>query len=643
VTFIADSVAVDVPHGENLLRAAMAADVHITAPCGGGGTCGKCRMIIESGSVRTRPSSRLSAEEQDKGYVLACVSEVVEDIEVSIPPEARPGAAPTSADTRRVPNAILSAEERAERVPEIDDEPPVLTRVLRLDEPSLTDNASDLTRVQHALRRTHSIEDAHVSLDTVRSLPGALREGEWDVSVFIAQDCDGTSRVCGFLPGTVEGTTYVAAVDVGTTTIEVALVDVSTGEVVAQGAEYNDQVALGEDVITRVIAGSSDEGLADLQDRVAATIARIMDDFCKRMPLDATQISCYVAAGNTVMTQLLLGVTPENIRSTPYVPAATSFPWTDAASVGLPGHPGTQLITMPCPASWLGGDIVAGVLASGMPWSDHLTLLVDIGTNGEIVLGNKDWLVACSCSAGPAFEGAGISHGMRAAKGAIEQVRIDAETLEPMILTIAGSEPIGICGSGLIDCVSELFLSEAIGRDGLFARENADRIRESDTGREYVLVWAEESGIDGDIVISETDIENLMRAKAAIHSGIEVLLESVDVTIEQVDEVIVAGGFGHYLDLEQVTTLGMVPEIPAERYRFIGNASLLGAELAARSQTMLAKAQEIAEMVTYIELSVNASFMDMYVSSLFLPHTDLTLFPKTEELRAQRHRAREVV
>ncbi len=412
---------------------------------------------------------------------------------------------------------------------------------------------------------------------------------------------------------------------------------------VAQGAEYNEQVALGEDVITRVIAGSNDEGLADLQRRVVATITTIMEGFSERIPLATERVSCYVAAGNTVMTQLLLGVTPENIRSTPYVPAAMAFPWTNARSIGLPGHEGTQLITMPCPASWLGGDIVAGVLASGIPWSDRLTLLVDIGTNGEIVLGNQEWLVACSCSAGPAFEGAGIAHGMRAAKGAIEQVRIDTETLEPMILTIGGSEPLGICGSGLIDCVSELFLSEAIGRDGLFARDDADRIRESDTGHEYVLVWAEESGIDSDIVISETDIENLMRAKAAIHSGIEVLLESVDVTIEQVDEVIVAGGFGHYLDLEQVTTLGMVPEIPAERYRFIGNASLLGAELAARSQTMLARAHEIAEKVTYLELSVNAGFMDMYVSSLFLPHTDLTLFPKTEQLRAQRHLAREMV
>jgi uncharacterized 2Fe-2S/4Fe-4S cluster protein (DUF4445 family) len=636
-------VAVEVPHGENLLRAAMAADVHVTAPCGGGGTCGKCRMLVEDGAVDTRTSSRLSTEDQEKGYVLACVTDVIEDISVRVPPEARPGAAPRSADTRRKANVILSAEERAERVPEVDDEPPVITRVLHLDEPTLADNASDLTRVKNALRRKHSIEDAAVDIEAVRSLPRALRQGDWDVSVLVAREREKHPRVCGFLPGGPNGTTYVVAADVGTTTVEVALIDAADGSVVAQGAEYNAQVALGEDVITRVIAGSKDDGLADLQGRVASTIGSIVEDFCRRIPLDASRIACYVFAGNTVMTQLLLGITPENIRNSPYVPAARDFPWTTANSVNLPGHAGTQLIAMPCPASWLGGDIVSGVLAAGMPWSDRLTLFVDIGTNGEIVLGNKDWMVACSCSAGPAFEGAGISHGMRAARGAIEQVRIDTETLEPMILTIGGSEPVGICGSGLIDCVSELFLSEAIGRDGLFARDDVERIRESATGREYVLVRADESGVDGDIVITETDVENLMRAKAAIHSGIQVLLESVDVTIDQVEEVIVAGGFGHYLDLDQVTTLGMVPEIPVERYRFIGNASLLGAELAARSKTMLDTAHEIAEMLTYLELSVNAGFMDMYVSSLFLPHTDLTLFPRTEELRQQRHTAREVV
>jgi uncharacterized 2Fe-2S/4Fe-4S cluster protein (DUF4445 family) len=642
VTFIPDDVSVEVRDGENLLRAAMAADVRISAPCGGSGTCGKCRVVVESGSVEAQGSSKLSEEEIAAGHVLACVSTVVGDVSVRIPPESRPGDAPTQRDSQRTPNVTLTAEEHAARLPDTsEDEPPVAQRVLHLKEPDLSDNSSDLSRVRQGLRRTFQLDEADIPLEAVRTLPSALRTGDWDVVALIAEEDTCRPRVAGFRAGADTGG-HAVAVDVGTTTIEVALVDMVSGEVVAHDAEYNSQVALGEDVITRVIAGSNAEGLEDLRTRVVATICEIVAALCETADVDSQTITHYVAAGNTVMTHLLLGVSPAAIRETPYTPVASSFPWTSAVDAGLPGNSATQLIALPCPASWLGGDIVSGVLSTGIPWSDALTLFIDIGTNGEIVLGNKDWLVACSCSAGPAFEGAGISHGMRAAAGAIEQVRIDTETLEPMILTIGGAPALGICGSGLIDCVSELFLSGAIDRDGKFTREDSERIRHTKTGREFVLVRSEESGTDSDIVITEPDIENLMRAKAAIHSGINVLVESVDIDVDQIDEIVIAGGFGHYLDLERVMSLGMVPELPANRFRFIGNASLLGAELVARSAAMLEQARSVASMLTYLELSVNAGFMDMYVSSLFLPHTNLSLFPETERLLSERTAERAV-
>jgi len=642
VTFEPSGKTIDVHEGEVLLRAAIAADEQITASCGGDGTCGKCRMLVEAGSVETQSSSRLVDEDAEKGYVLACMSSVRGDVTVRIPAEAQSSKAPMAGENRRVPNALLSAEEHVARVPHDQSGPPVAARVLSLTAPDLANNSSDLARVRHALKREYGICEAHISAQTLKALPAVARMGEWTVTALMAEPSEGVPTISAINPGDTTGRQFAVAVDVGTTTIEAALVDLFESKTLGHHAEYSDQIALGEDVITRVIAGSTDEGLEDLRMRAVATIRRITERLCAEHGVSPTEINSYVAAGNTVMTHLLLGISPANIRTSPYVPVASSFPWTGAVEAGLPGGPGTQLITFPCPASWLGGDIVAGVLASGIPWSDKLTLFVDIGTNGEIVLGSKDWLAACSCSAGPAFEGRGITHGMRASTGAVELVRLDTETLEPMLLTIGGAKPLGICGSGLVDCISELFLCGALNRDGTFLRQDSNRVRQGERGTEYVLVWASESGTGRDIVITETDIENLMRAKAAIHAGIDVLLETVDVEPHDVDEVVVAGGFGHYLDIERVMNLGMLPELPAERFQFIGNGSLFGARLASKSRGLLARAQRVADMMTYVELSVNASFMDMYVSSLFLPHTDLHLFPRTEAKHAERATTRTV-
>jgi uncharacterized 2Fe-2S/4Fe-4S cluster protein (DUF4445 family) len=396
-------------------------------------------------------------------------------------------------------------------------------------------------------------------------------------------------------------------------------------------------------VISRVIASAKPGGLEEMHSLVLGTVRALVERCLAETGTDVEDIVSYYVAGNTVMTHLLLAITPEHIRTSPYVPVASTFPWMRAQELGLPAGRATRLIALPCPASWLGGDIVSGVVAAGMPWSERLTLFIDIGTNGEIVLGNSEWLVSASCSAGPAFEGGGILHGMRAADGAIEQVRIDDETLEPSILTIGGSKPLGICGSGLIDCVSELFLSGAIERSGRFRTDlDSPHLRETESGIEYVLVDAENSGTGHAIVLTEADIDNLVRAKAAIHAGINVLVESLDVGFDAIEEVVIAGGFGHYLDLERVMAIGMVPELDPERFVFIGNSSLLGATLVAGSREVLKTARRTAEMMTYLELSVNAGFMDHYMSALFLPHTNIGQFPSAEALLRQRSSARAV-
>lgn len=643
VTFEPDDVTVHVKDGENLLRAAMMADVLVTASCGGDGTCGKCRMIVEEGSVDTRHSSKLSKTQVAQGYVLACLTTVTGNTTVRIPPESRPGTAPSRARSGRVANTVLSAQDCNARIPARRDSAAITKRLVEMGPPDLTDNASDLTRVRQALRRQHKLNDVHIPIEAVRDLPYVGRDGDWKLTAITADPSGSTPSVTGFEPGDQTGRAYGLAVDIGTTTVEVSLVDLTSGVVLANAAEYNAQVARGEDVITRVIASAKDDGLKELQRLVIDTITRLTESVCSDADVDTDSIIMYVAAGNTVMTHLFLGVSPQHIRVSPYIPAAAQFPWVSARELGLPGHSGARVATIPCPASWLGGDIVSGVMASGMPWSDKLTLFVDIGTNGEIVLGNKDWLVACSCSAGPAFEGGGILHGMRAASGAIEQVRIDATTLEPVILSIDNAKPLGICGSGLIDAVSELFICGALDRNGtLNADLESERIRMGDHGREYVLVNSDESGTGEAIVLTETDIENLIRAKAAIYAGISVLAESLDLTLDRVEEVVIAGGFGHYLDLERVMAIGMIPELPLERFSFIGNGSLLGARLATHSRGMLKRASRVAEMVTYLELSVNAAFMESYVSAAFLPHTDTTLFPCSEQMLEARKLERAV-
>ncbi len=640
ITFISDDTSIEVAEGENLLRAAMLADVAVRASCGGDGTCGKCRMVVESGSVATRASSKLSADDRDRGYVLGCMATVTEDVVVRIPAESRPGAAPVRGRGRRVPNRVLSVEDRAERVPVTKGAPPLSKRLVAMTAPNLSDNRSDTTRLTHALEREHELPHAMMTLDAIRDLPAAARDGDFAVTATVWS----TSRHAAVLrvePGDTTARQYALAVDVGTTTVEVALVDLIAGRVLAQAAEYNAQVSRGEDVISRVIAASKPEGLTDLEDLVVRTISKLATQVCAKAGVHPEELLAYIAAGNTVMTHLLLGVSPASIRTAPYVPAASSFPRASARDVGLPAGDRTQLIALPCPASWLGGDIVAGVTAAGIPWSDKLTLFIDVGTNGEIVLGNREWLVSCSCSAGPAFEGGGISHGMRAAEGAIEQVRIDPLTLAPSILTICCERPLGICGSGLIDCISELFLAGALERSGKFKTDiDSPYLRHGERGLEYVVVSPEDSGTGSAIVLTEADIENLMRAKAAIFAGISVLVESLDLSLSDIEEVVVAGGFGHYLDLERITVLGMVPEVDPERFVFLGNGSLLGAELVARSTEMLETARRVAEMTTYLELSVNAGFMDSYVSALFLPHTDLGIFPRTEAILAEKARER---
>lgn len=631
VHFISEDTSVDVKEGEDLLRAAMAADVQVTASCGGEGTCGKCKVRVDSGEYETEPSPKLSDEARERGYVLACHTKVMGDLEVHIPAESRPGSVPARS-AKRTGSTVLVSDEFDSFQARLSVDPPVVRSGIRMNPPDLSDNSSDAQRLLSALRRDRGASGIEIDLPAMRALPDAARDGGWAVVATVLRTLR-EDRVVAIAPGMPRGAGFAIAVDIGTTTVEAQLVDLSDGHITSQAAEYNAQVGRGEDVITRIIAGSTPDGLAEMQGLVLRSIRGLVDRLLEAAGVEPEEIVAYVCAGNTVMTHLLLGVSPANIRAKPYIPAASRFPWITASELGLAGSETTLLHCLPCPASYVGGDIVGGVMASGIPWSDKLSLFVDIGTNGEIVLGNREWLAACSCSAGPAFEGGGVLHGMRCAAGAIEQVRIDRETLEPMLITSGRTRALGICGSGLLDTMSELFLAGAIDRSGKFDRDSGNpHIRSGEHGMEYVLARAEDTATQADIVLTEVDIENLIRAKAAIFAGIGVLLESVDIEFSEIEQVFIAGAFGHYLDLDRVMTIGLLPELDRGRFTFIGNGSLIGARMVATSRKMLEVAENVAKRLTYLELSVNASFMENYVSAMFLPHTDLSLFPRSENL-----------
>ncbi|MBK5093073.1 MAG: DUF4445 domain-containing protein [Actinobacteria bacterium] len=643
VCFYPANVCMEVPKGENLLRAAMQADVHINASCGGDGYCGKCRVIIEKGEVEQKLQAKLTEEEAKQGYALACSSTVESDLDVRVPIESQLGDKRVLERKPPIPlkGYTLSAKDWAERLPQWELNPPTTKIRLLLEKPTIEDNLSDGERIKRELSRLVGLKDVVIDYPMLQALPGLIRASSFDVTVTVL-DRGQEIRAVRLEKGDTSPRQAAIAIDLGTTTISTQLVDLQTGEVIAEAADYNGQITYGEDIITRIIYSTRATGLAKLQSAAVNVIWNLVQQLVEKTGTEFCSITHLCISGNTVMIHLLLGIDPRYIRVDPYIPVATHFPWIKASNIGIRIASGVYLRCTPCVASYVGGDIVAGVLASGMFNSEKLTLYIDIGTNGEMCLGNKDWLLSCSCSAGPAFEGAGVKHGMRATSGAIEQVRINEATYEPMIITIGNRRPIGICGSGLIDVLAELFLAGVIDERGKVNVEiDTQRTRQGDSGGEYVLAWADESGTNRDIVITDVDIDNLIRAKAAIFAGINILLEEVSIDFDQVEEILIAGAFGRYIEIDKAIIIGILPDIDTDKIKFVGNGSLLGSYLMALSKNMIAEADKIADMMTYLELSTNPRFMDQYISALFLPHTNVEDFPTvTRRLEEARKRGR---
>jgi uncharacterized 2Fe-2S/4Fe-4S cluster protein (DUF4445 family) len=630
VRFLPDGKEARVPQGETVLAAAEAAGVYVNSICGGDGLCGKCRLIIQHGEVISEPTALLDRDEIRRGYILACQSRVESDLRVEVPPETRLTGKPAFAPEEVLRFGGASPEGEEAKSYALD---PLCTKMfLPLPPPSLEDNLADLDRVYREISRHRSDAVRQSGLITVQSLATLLRKNDFRITATLAQRGK-TVEVVQFEAGDTSRRNYGAAVDIGTTTIVASLLDLAKGGVLSRKATYNSQIRYGEDVITRILHAEEDpEGLGKLQDCVVKDINDLVNAMVEEAGVSLHDVSYLVAAGNTTMIHILLGLEIANIRREPYIPVASAVPVVRAAEAGVSISGRGLLCCLPGAGPFVGSDVTADVVAAGMHRSHDLALMFDLGTNGEVVLGNADWLICCSASAGPAFEGGGLRCGIRATEGAIERAAVSRSGAF-VFKVIGGSRPKGICGSGLIDIAAELFKAGYLDKSGRFRREALDsRLKEGENGPELTLVSAEETATGKEITINEDDLAIFIRSKGAIYTAAEALLNRVGAAFSDVRRVYISGGFGNYVDVGNAVAVGLLPDLPLERFRFIGNGSLNGAAMCLASRRALEETEAVAARMTYFELSTDPKFMGDFTSSLFLPHTDLDRFPSVVEL-----------
>ncbi|MBN1526387.1 MAG: DUF4445 domain-containing protein [Candidatus Omnitrophica bacterium] len=621
VTFEPHNKHVIVPRGTDLLTACLRAGIFLSASCGGEGLCGKCKVVVRKGAVKSERSRLVSEEERKKGVVLACESIVESDLEVFIPQE--------SIETH--PHLTAESEECApDMLPEEDlpfKHAPMVEKIyLELDRPTHEDSISDLGRIYKALEDRFKTMSVSTHLANVKHLGDVLRESDFKVTATVGYK-DGAFEILALEPGDTTRLNYGFAFDIGTTTVTGELIDLHSKKVLATRIAYNRQAGYGSDIITRIIYGSTPEGLEKLSEAIVSNIDEMVEDMAEACEINLATVGAVLCAGNVTMMHLLLKIDPTHIRKEPYVATVTAFPTTPISEVGIELNPKGLFFSVPGVATYVGGDIVAGVLSSGLYKEEDLALLIDIGTNGEIVLGNKEWMIGAAASAGPAFEGSGLAFGMKAVKGAIQKVSID-EKLGVACETIGSDKPRGICGSGYIDLLFQMAKRKIIARNGKIDRGLASkRIRKNEYGYEFVVAFKDESAVGKDIVITEDDIENLKRAKGAIYSAIISLLDKVGKKAEDLKRIYIAGGFGSYINVESAVSIGLLPDIDRKLYAYIGNSSLAGARLSLLSREAFLKTHEIHKGITYLDLSSEPRYMDEYIASLFFPHTDMGRFP----------------
>ena len=621
--------------GDNLLEVARSANVAIDAPCSGNGACGKCRVQLKSGELESKKTLHISDEEYQAGWRLSCCSKISADVNVLVPDIA-------SAYKSRMKVADLSSKEEIAIFENAKSDIQLAGIELKnslevvdvlMDVPSLDDTMPDNERLTRALRKYLNINRVRIPYVVLKKLPDVLRENNFAVKCVIRATSDDmfVYDIFGKDEDVVIGG---LAIDIGTTTVSAVLINMENGEILAKSSAGNGQIRFGADVINRIVESQKPGGQQKLQDAVIKeTINPMINEMCKSAKFPKNRIYRMCVASNTTMNHLFAGINSDPLRTEPYIPAFFKTNSLFASDVGIDINKDAHIIMAPNIGSYVGGDITAGTLVSQIWNRPEFSLFIDLGTNGELVFGNSDFMMSCACSAGPAFEGGDISCGMRATDGAIEACTIDKETMEPTYKIVGdpGTKPVGLCGSGIIDVISELYICGIINPKGKFIREGK-RIKHDKYGMgSYILAFEEEAGSVKDVEITEVDIDNFIRAKGAIFSAIRTMLTSLDFDVSMIDDVYVAGGIGSGINMQNAVNIGMFPDIPIEKFHYIGNSSLTGAYLMLLSTPAEKKTYELAANMTYMELSTVPIYMDEFVGACFIPHTDTSMFPTVME------------
>lgn len=622
--------------GELLLDVARMADIFIDAPCNGNVSCGKCKVKLLNGKVDTEKTRHISDDEIKQGYILACNSRVVSDIEVDVPSKLSSSmyGMKIEGGGREKDEAIFNRAKKIAENHNLKFCTNIRKKYIELSEPTLDDNISDVDRIQRYVRHHLGYNEIDFRLDILRKIPILLRESDFKVTLTYVQKKNKLT-IIDIEPGDTGESLYGIAIDIGTTSVVVCLVDLVEQVLIDKASSGNAQIKYGADVINRIVFSTKKNGLDELHKAIIhETINPLLHSIYEKNNINRDDVISVVASGNTTMASLFLGIYPDYLRREPYIPPFLKSPKIMGENVELDVNPSAYVYLAPNVASYVGGDITAGVLSAGIWASEENVLFIDLGTNGEIVFGNQDFMMSCACSAGPAFEGGGIRCGMRASCGAIENIKINPVTFEPKLGIIGECDPIGICGSGIIDLICQMILTGVIDRRGKIQKElNTSRIRFDEHGiGEYVLAFKNEYGLENDITVNEVDIDNFIRAKGAIYSGASVLLESLGMDFSVIDKVYIAGGIGNSLNIENAITIGLLPDVEREKFQYIGNSSLVGSYLALISKDAKNKLEEIASQMTYVELSVYPGYMDEFVSACFLPHTNIENFPTVKDL-----------
>ena len=618
--------------GDNLLELARRGNVAIDAPCSGNGSCGKCRVKLIEGELETIKSRHITDEEYEAGWRLSCNSKVLGDCVVFVPDIASAYQSRMKTADLSSPKEIAIFEDCKTQLAQsgIHFENNFRAVDAVMEEPTLDDTMPDIERLTWAVQAALGVETVKVPFGVMVKLASTLREHNFHVCV--KGELQGNTFQCMEICGPEDTAIVGCAIDIGTTTVTMVLTDLTDGKLLAKGSSGNGQIRYGADVINRIIEQGRTGGKKKLQDAIVKeTLNPIIANLCKTAGISARSILRLSVGANTTMNHLFVGVDAEPVRMEPYIPSFFGWEGLLAGDLKLPANPLAPVLIAPNIGSYVGGDITAGTLAAGIWDKDEMSLFIDLGTNGELVFGNRDFLMSCACSAGPAFEGGDISCGMRATDGAVEACVIDKDTMEPTfdIIGDEGQKIVGLCGSGIIDMISELFRCGIINAKGLFVREGQRIKRDAHGMGRYVLATAEESETGREVSINEVDIDNFIRAKGAIFSAIDTLLQSVDMTVDMIDKVYVAGGIGSGINMHNAVNIGMFPDVELEKFHYIGNSSLTGAYAMVVSDEAIVKTAEVAANMTYLELSTYPGYMDSFVAACFLPHTDRSLFPNS--------------